>query len=81
MREIKVEIEKIYVPMRKRKALDPGRVQALAEDILENGQRNAILIRPDENRMVLVEGLHRLEACKSLGDDTINALIVQARKA
>ncbi len=81
MREVKVEIEKIYVPMRKRKTLDPGRVQTLAEDILENGQRNAILIRPDENRMVLVEGLHRLEACKSLGDDTINALIVQARKA
>lgn len=81
MREVRVEIETIYVPMKRRKTLDPARVEALAEDILENGQRDAILVRPDEGRVVLVEGLHRLEACKSLGDSAITALIVQARKA
>ena len=29
---------------------------------------------------VLVEGLHRLEACKALGEETIEAHLVQARR-
>jgi ParB-like chromosome segregation protein Spo0J len=81
MREVKVEIAKVYVPMARRKSLDPARVAALAEDILENGQQAPILVRPDADRLVLVEGLHRLEACRALGDDTVVALMVQARKA
>ncbi|MDZ3837437.1 MAG: ParB N-terminal domain-containing protein [Rhodospirillales bacterium] len=81
MREVKVEIAKVYVPMARRKSLDPARVAALAEDILENGQQAPILVRPDAERLVLVEGLHRLEACRALGDDTVIALMVQARKA
>ncbi len=84
MREVKVEIAKVYVPMARRKSLDPARVAALAEDILENGengQQAPILVRPDADRLVLVEGLHRLEACGALGDDTVVALMVQARKA
>lgn len=81
MREVKVEIAKVYVPMARRKTLDPARVAALAEDILENGQKAPILVRPDADRLVLVEGLHRLEACRKLGDDTVVALMVQARKA
>jgi hypothetical protein len=28
----------------------------------------------------LVEGLHRLEACKKLGEDTIFGFLVQARR-
>lgn len=81
MREVKVEIAKVYVPMARRKSLDPARVAALAEDILENGQQVPILVRPDAERLVLVEGLHRLEACRALGDDSVIALMVQARKA
>lgn len=81
MREVKVEIAKVYVPMARRKTLDAARVEALAEDILENGQKAPILVRPDTDRLVLVEGLHRLEACRALGDDTVLALMVQARKA
>ena len=30
--------------------------------------------------LVLVEGLQRLEACRSLGEETIVGLLVQARK-
>jgi len=30
--------------------------------------------------VVLVEGLHRLEACRALGEETINAMVVQARQ-
>jgi ParB-like chromosome segregation protein Spo0J len=81
MREVRVEIAKVYVPMARRKSLDAARVAALAEDILENGQQAPILVRPDTGRLVLVEGLHRLEACRALGDDTVVALMVQARKA
>lgn len=80
VREVKVEIAKIYVPMARRKTLEPTRVDCLAEDILENGQAVPILVRVDGERYVLVEGLHRLEACRALGDETITALIVQARK-
>jgi ParB/RepB/Spo0J family partition protein len=81
MREVRVSIADIYVPMKRRKTLDEGRVQGLAEDILANGQTTPILIRPDDQRYVLVEGLHRLEACKALGEETIVALVVQARRS
>ena len=57
---------------------------ALTDSMLEKGQENPILVRRDDTRKdgtryVLVEGLHRLEACKALGDTTIKALLVQAR--
>ena len=34
----------------------------------------------DGERFVLVEGLHRVEACRSLGEETILAYLVQARR-
>jgi hypothetical protein len=34
----------------------------------------------DGSRFVLVEGLHRLEACKALGETTVPAYLVQARQ-
>src|SRR3954447_19488790 len=74
-------IEKIYVPVKRRKALKPDVVQEIAESILEIGQQAPILIRPDDNRFVLVEGLHRLEACKALGETTISGLLVSAEAA
>ena len=39
-----------------------------------------IMVRQDGERFVLVEGLHRLEACKMLGEETIIGVRVQARK-
>lgn len=80
MREIRIRIHDIYVPVKRRKSLDPERAGGLAEDILVNGQINAILVRKDDERFVLVEGLHRLEACKALGEETILACVVQARR-
>jgi hypothetical protein len=74
-------IEKIYVPVKRRKALKSDVVQEIAESILEIGQQAAILIRPDTDRFVLVEGLHRLEACKALGETTIMGLLVSAEIA
>jgi ParB-like chromosome segregation protein Spo0J len=48
--------------------------------MLEEGQRIPIMVRRDGERLVLVEGLQRLEACRSLGEDTITGVIVQARQ-
>ena len=69
-------IDKIYVPVKRRKALKAEIVQQIAESILEIGQQTPIHVRPDEGRLVLVEGLHRLEACKALGETTIVGLLV-----
>jgi hypothetical protein len=74
-------IDKIYVPVKRRKTLRPEVVQEIAESILEIGQQAPILVRPDEDRLVLVEGLHRLEACKALGERAIMALLVSAEEA
>ena len=74
-------IDKIYVPVKRRKALKPEVVQEIAESILEIGQQAPILVRPDEDRLVLVEGLHRLEACKALGERAIIGLLVSAEAA
>jgi ParB-like nuclease domain len=71
-------IDKIYVPVKKKKAIKPELVQEIAGSILEIGQQAPILVRPDEGRFVLVEGLHRLEACKALGETTIIGVLVSA---
>ena len=70
----------IYVPVKRRATLDPKRVDAIAESMLENGQQTPILVRADGARFVLVEGLHRLEAAKALGEATIVGFRVDARK-
>ena len=74
------KIDDIYVPVKRRRTIDPVAVNAIAESILEEGQRTPILVRRDRERVVLVEGLQRLEACRSLGEKTIVGLIVQARR-
>ena len=73
-------IANIYVPAKRRLTLNPATVQALARDILEVGQLNPIMVRRDGERFVLIEGLHRLEACKALGEKTILGILVQARR-
>ena len=71
-------IDKIYVPVKRKKALKPELVQEIAESILEIGQQAPILVRPDEGRFVLIDGLHRFEACKALGEKTIIGVLVTA---
>ncbi len=73
-------IADIYVPAHRRRTLAPATVNEIAESMLEEGQRTPILVRRDGARFVLVEGFHRLEACKALGEGTIVGLVVQARK-
>lgn len=80
MKPVAIRIAEIYVPQALRKPVDPAKVQSLAESIAEQGLQSPILVRADKARYVLVSGLHRLEACKALGEETILVNIVQARK-
>lgn len=80
MKPVAVKLAEIYVPQKLRKYLDPAKVDALAESIIENGLQSPIQVRRDKDRFVLVTGLHRLEAVRMLGEATIDALIVAARQ-
>ena len=81
MRIYDIPIEKIYVPAGKRGTLETEKVEELAEDILENGLQSPIYVREGKDRFVLQEGLHRMEAVKLLGEETIEGHIIQAKKA
>lgn len=72
----RLRIEDIYIPVKKRASLNDDLVRALAESIMEEGQKLPITVRRDGNRLVLVEGLHRLEACRALGEETIMGIVV-----
>ncbi|MBB4359125.1 hypothetical protein GGD65_000123 [Bradyrhizobium sp. CIR18] len=74
-------IEKIFVPTKQKKSIKPETVAEVAESIMEIGQQEPISIRLDGDRLVLVEGLHRLEACKALGETTILGVLVPAELA
>ncbi|MGV7217155.1 chromosome partitioning protein ParB [Bradyrhizobium sp. UFLA05-112] len=74
-------IEKIFVPTKQKKAIRPETVGEIAESILDIGQQAPISVRLDGDRLVLVEGLHRLEACKALGETTIIGVLVPAELA
>lgn len=82
MRTVKIALAEIYVPTKLAKMLDPAKIETRAEEVLESGMRSPVQVRRDEdrNRYVLVTGLHRLEAVRALGEDSVEALIVQARK-
>jgi ParB-like chromosome segregation protein Spo0J len=73
-------IDNIYVPSKRRATLKPEHVTEIAESMLDKGQETPILVRLDGARYVLVEGLHRLEAAKALGETTIVGYLVQAAK-
>ena len=74
------KIDEIYVPIKRRKTLDMKVVNDIAESMLEKRQLSPILVRKDRERLVLVEGFHRLAACKALGEKTVVGFIVQARR-
>ena len=81
LRDEVVDISDIYVPTARRKTLDQTTVALLAESILEEGMKVPIQLRKGDDRYVLVEGLHRLEACRALGEDKISCIFVAARKS
>jgi sulfiredoxin len=80
MKTEKFPVAKIYVPVKRRATLVQARVDALAASMLKDGQQVPIKVRADGDRFVLIEGLHRLEAAKALGEATIVGYRVDARK-
>ena len=80
MKREKFPIANIYVPAKRRATLEPKKVQEIAASMLEVGLQQPIQVRKDGERYVLVEGLHRLEAAKALGEETIYGFLVQAPK-
>jgi sulfiredoxin len=80
MESTKIPLAEIYVPTKRRSTLEPGKVDALAESIIEEGLKLPISVRKGNGRYVLIEGLHRLEACRALGEDVIDCIIVRARQ-
>ena len=80
MEDKEFRIDEIYVPVKRQKTLDPKKVVELAESILEGGLKIPIQVRQGKGRWVLVEGAHRLEACRSLGEETITGVLVRAKQ-
>lgn len=73
-----LELTGIYVPAKRRNALEPEKIEELAESILEDGQKVPIQVRRDAKKgFILVNGAHRMEAVKLLGEETIEAFIVR----
>ncbi len=71
-------IAQIRVPVKRLKTLEQAKVQDLAESILEEGQTTPIKVRKSKDGFVLIEGLHRLEALRALGEETIEGYLVRA---
>ncbi len=71
-------IAQIRVPVKRAKTLDPAKVQEIAESMLEEGQTTPIRVRKSKDGYVLIEGLHRLEALKALGEETVEGYLVRA---
>ncbi|WP_103764525.1 ParB N-terminal domain-containing protein [Roseovarius confluentis] len=72
-------IAEIYIPAKRLKTLDQEKVQQIAESIIEMGQTTPIRLRAGKGRYVLLEGLHRLEALRALGEDHVDGYLVRAR--
>ena len=73
-------IEDIYVPVKLKKAFDESGVEKFTTMLLEGEPLAPVLVRKDAKKgHVLVKGVHRLEACRELGEETIKGFLVQAR--
>lgn len=75
-----IPMEDVYVPAKRRRTLDADKVDELAESILEEGVKVPIQVRKDGERLVLVDGMHRLEAAKALGEATVPGIYVGAKR-
>lgn len=72
---VEMWVEGIIVPSDRMRSLNTERVAELAKSMAKVGQINPILIQKSTD--VLVAGLHRIEAAKSLGWINIDAIQVQ----
>lgn len=80
MESVRIPLAEIYVPTKRKTTLDQAKADELAESIMEEGLKLPISVRKGNGRYVLQEGLHRLEACRALGEVSIDCIIVRARQ-
>jgi sulfiredoxin len=76
MKRETIPIADICVRTKRPATLEQKRVDEIAASILDKGLQAPILVSPDGARFVL----NRLEAAKALGEQTIVAFLVDARK-
>lgn len=76
MREA-VFVENVTVPANRARGLDADAVKRLAESMARIGLQTPISVRMDGDDLLLVAGLHRLEAARALGWEKIEAAHVQ----
>ncbi|WP_417461957.1 ParB N-terminal domain-containing protein [Kordiimonas sp.] len=80
LKTVPVKIDEIYVPTDRRKEIKQSEIDTIVSEMMEGVMRKPVRVREGKGRFVLIEGVNRLEACKTVGDETIPAYIVQARK-
>lgn len=69
-------IENVTVPAHRARGLDAAAVKRLAESLAKIGLQTPISVRMEGDDLLLVAGLHRLEAARSLGWDRIDAVYI-----
>ena len=79
LEKLSISIENVRVPVKRSKTLDADKLQLIAEDMIEKGQTTPIQVRREGESYILIEGLHRLEALRALGETMVEAVIVRAR--
>ncbi len=79
LEKLSISIDSVRVPVKRARTLDEGKLQSLAEDMIVKGQLTPIQVRTDGDGYILIEGLHRLEALRALGETMVEAYIVRAR--
>jgi hypothetical protein len=80
LKTVPIKLDDIYVPTGLRKELDQGKTAQAAEDMMDGEESKPIQVRQGKDRYVLLKGLHRVEAAKALGEETIEGIVVAARK-
>lgn len=76
----KFAIAEVRIPLKRRKTLDSAKVEDIAYDMLENGQTTPIRLRTDKGGgYILVEGYHRLEALRAIGESEVEGYLVHAQ--
>lgn len=78
MEILELPIARIVVKDDRARGLDAAWAEGLAAIIAEQGLQQPIRVREMEGVYRLVAGLHRLEACRLLGRETIPAILSQA---
>ena len=76
MEVITLELDRISVPENRFRAADKSAVENIAQSLLRFGQLQPIIIDTDDNGgYFLIDGLHRIEATKANGGQTIAAIL------